>query len=99
VENLLDTCSEVAQGKMVFPFVDVRKMNQDPISSLSKKEKLILEALATGQTNREISKTIGVSANTVKFHLSNIYEKLSVKNRTQAIAYYFSTGQGQSGKA
>ncbi|WP_370228626.1 LuxR C-terminal-related transcriptional regulator [Cognatishimia sp.] len=89
VENLLDTCAEVARGKMVFPFVDVRKMNQDPISSLSKKERAILDALATGQTNREISKSIGVSPNTVKFHLSNIYEKLSVKNRTQAIAYYF----------
>lgn len=91
VENLLDTCAEVARGKMVFPFVDVRKMNQDPISNLSKKERAILDALATGKTNSEIAKSIGVSPNTVKFHLSNIYEKLSVKNRTQAIAYYFAS--------
>lgn len=90
VENLLDTCAEVAAGKMIFPFVDVREMNKDPIQSLTKKERKILEALATGQSNREISKHIGVSPNTVKFHLSNIYEKLSVKNRTQAIAFYFS---------
>ena len=76
---------------MVFPFVDVRKMNQDPISSLSKKERVILDALATGKSNREISTSLGVSPNTVKFHLSNIYEKLAVKNRTQAIAYYFSS--------
>ena len=91
VESLLDTCAEVARGKMVFPFVDVRKMNQDPISSLSKKERVILDALATGKSNREISTSLGVSPNTVKFHLSNIYEKLAVKNRTQAIAYYFSS--------
>ena len=90
VENLLDTCAEVAAGKMIFPFVDVREMNKDPIQSLTKKERKILEALATGQSNREISKHIGVSPNTVKFHLSNIYEKLSVKNRTQAIAFYLS---------
>ena len=90
VENLLDTCAEVAAGKMIFPFVDVREMNKDPIQSLTKKERKILEALATGQSNREISKHTGVSPNTVKFHLSNIYEKLAVKNRTQAIAFYFS---------
>jgi len=91
VEGLLETCAEVAAGKMVFPFIDVRKMHQDPIHSLSRKERAILDSLAKGLSNRELSKELLISTNTVKFHLSNIYEKLSVKNRTQAIAYYYSS--------
>ncbi|WP_226689597.1 MULTISPECIES: response regulator transcription factor [Ruegeria] len=92
VDVLLETCSDVARGKMVFPFIDVRKMQQDPIHSLSRKERVILEALAKGLSNRELSKDLQISTNTVKFHLSNIYEKLGVKNRAQAIAFYYSSG-------
>ncbi|WP_298905878.1 response regulator transcription factor [uncultured Aliiroseovarius sp.] len=91
VAGLLDTCAEVAAGKMVFPFIDVREMQQDPIHSLSRKERAMLEALAKGLSNRDLPKDLGISTNTVKFHLSNIYEKLSVKNRAQAIAYYYSS--------
>ncbi|MEM7089261.1 MAG: response regulator transcription factor [Pseudomonadota bacterium] len=91
VEGLLETCAEVAAGKMVFPFIDVRKMQQDPIQTLSRKERAILEALAQGLSNRELSKELQISTNTVKFHLSNIYDKLEVKNRTQAIAQYYSS--------
>lgn len=94
VDVLLETCAEVAAGKMVFPFIDVRKMKQDPIQSLSRKERAILEALAQGMSNRELSKELQISTNTVKFHLSNIYEKLNVKNRTQAIAFFYSSHRG-----
>jgi two-component system nitrate/nitrite response regulator NarP len=91
VESLLDTCAAVAAGKMVFPYVDVRELQRDPIQSLSRKERLILEALSKGLTNRELSSELGISTNTVKFHLSNLYDKLSVKNRAQAIAFYYSS--------
>ncbi len=91
VESLLDTCIDVAGGKMVFPFVDVRELQRDPIQSLSRKERAILEALSKGLTNRELSSELGISTNTVKFHLSNLYDKLSVKNRAQAIAFYYSS--------
>ncbi|MEO1705570.1 MAG: LuxR C-terminal-related transcriptional regulator, partial [Pseudomonadota bacterium] len=50
-----------------------------------------LKALSKGLTNRELSKELGISTNTVKFHLSNLYDKLSVKNRAQAIAFYYSS--------
>ena len=90
VKTLLDTCADVAAGKMVFPFIDVRELQSDPIHSLSRKERVILEALSKGLSNRELSKELGISTNTVKFHLSNLYDKLSVKNRAQAIAFYYS---------
>ncbi|MGV6804480.1 MAG: LuxR C-terminal-related transcriptional regulator [Ruegeria sp.] len=91
VEGLLATCTEVAAGKMVFPFIDVRDLQADPIQTLSRKERVMLEALSKGLTNRELSNELGISTNTVKFHLSNLYDKLSVKNRTQAIAFYYSS--------
>lgn len=89
VERLLDTCAAVAKGQMVFPFLDVRSLKQDPIESLSPRERTLLEALSKGLTNRELSRELDISANTVKFHLSNLFEKLSVKNRAQAIAFFY----------
>ncbi len=90
-QDLLQVCMEVARGKMVFPFVDVRKLQDNPINSLSKRERAILEALSKGLTNRELSAELEISVNTVKFHLSNLYDKLSVKNRAQAIAAFFNS--------
>lgn len=90
VDRLLETCVAVSKGQMVFPFLDIRSLKQDPIESLSPRERTLLEALSKGLTNRELSKELGISANTVKFHLSNLFEKLNVKNRAQAIAFYYS---------
>ena len=96
VETLLDTCAEVAKGKMVFPFVDIRELQQDPIETLSKKERAILEALSKGLTNRQLAQELEISTNTVKFHLSNLYDKLGVKNRAQAIAFFYSSRSGSN---
>jgi len=94
VETLLNTCADVAAGRMVFPFVDVRELKTDPIHTLSKKERALLEALATGMTNRQLAKEFEISANTVKFHLSNVYDKLAVTNRAQAIAFFYAARVG-----
>jgi len=90
VDGLLDTCVDVAAGKMVFPYVDVRELQSDPINTLSRKERATLDALAKGLSNRELAAELGISVNTVKFHLSNLYDKLAVRNRAQAIAFYYS---------
>ncbi|MCH7834203.1 MAG: response regulator transcription factor [Proteobacteria bacterium] len=87
-EYLLDTVAAVAQGRMVFPFLDVRKIHQTPLTSLTKRELEVLSALAAGQTNKQIAAAHGVSPNTVKFHIKNLFEKLDVTNRGQAIALY-----------
>lgn len=89
VERLPETCLAVAKGQMVFPFLDIRSLKQDPIEQLSPREKTLLEALSKGLTNRELAKELGISENTVKFHLSNLFEKLDLKNRAQAIAFFY----------
>jgi two-component system nitrate/nitrite response regulator NarP len=91
VEALLDTCLAVAAGQMVFPFLDVRELQADPIAQLTRRERALLEALAKGLSNKDLARDFDISANTVKFHLSNLFEKLGVKNRAQAIAFYYSS--------
>jgi DNA-binding CsgD family transcriptional regulator len=53
---------------------------------LSDREMEVLKLLAEGLTNKEISEKLYVSVNTVKTHLNNIYSKLGVNRRTQAIS-------------
>jgi len=52
---------------------------------LSKRELEILGLLAQGHSNQEIATKLFVSLSTVKTHLQNIFEKLEVKRRTQAV--------------
>ena len=52
---------------------------------LTYRETEVLEAVADGLSNREIADVLGMSGNTVKFHLSSIYEKLDADNRTDAV--------------
>ena len=94
-EQLLDTVCEVARGRMVFPFLDVRALRQDPMHSLTEREHTLLAALAQGRTNKELARDLEITVNTVKFHLRNLFEKLSVNNRAQAIALYYSTQSGR----
>lgn len=57
----------------------------EPLEPLTERERQILVLLASGAANRQIAERIFVSENTVKFHLKNIYSKLGVNNRAQAI--------------
>ncbi|HEX8621129.1 MAG TPA: LuxR C-terminal-related transcriptional regulator [Allosphingosinicella sp.] len=61
--------------------------NQAAIRSLgvTARECEILEMLASGQSNKELARTLGISPNTVKTHVARLYEKLEVQKRVQAI--------------
>jgi DNA-binding NarL/FixJ family response regulator len=52
--------------------------------ALTKREREILALVAEGHSNRELARMLWVTEQTVKFHLSNIYRKLDVANRTEA---------------
>jgi DNA-binding NarL/FixJ family response regulator len=85
---LLDTLSSVANGRLCFPFVDIEKLTVDPFESLTRREKELLAALAEGWTNMQIATRTGISRNTVKYHLKNLYDKLGVNNRAMAVALF-----------
>lgn len=94
-EKLLDIVNDVGRGKMVFPFLDVRELRQDPVHTLTAKERILLTALAKGSTNKQLAEEFDISVNTVKFHLRNLFEKLDLNNRAQAIAFYYSSVHAQ----
>ena len=55
-------------------------------ASISPREQEILYSLSIGLSNREIAMQYSISDSTVKTHLENIFRKLEVNSRTQAIA-------------
>jgi len=65
-------------------------------SGLSDRETEILAGVARGLSNRAIANELWLSDQTVKFHLSNIYRKLDVGNRTEAARYAFDHGLAQA---
>ncbi len=60
--------------------------NKDPIPELTPREKETLKWAYEGKTAWEIGVILSISERTVKFHLKNIYKKLNVVNRSQAVA-------------
>lgn len=54
-------------------------------TGITGQELRVLEALATGRSNKEIARKMGLSPNTVKTHLAGLYAKLEVRRRTEAI--------------
>ncbi len=87
-EYLLDVIVNVARGQMIFPFTGQRRNNAAPPGlheQLTPRENELLGQLSNGSTNNEIAQNMGVSLNTIKFHLRNLYSKLGVRNRTEAI--------------
>jgi len=64
---------------------DVRPAPEE--SGLTPRELGILALVSEGASNRAIAARLGVTEQTVKFHLSNVYRKLGVTNRTQASRY------------
>lgn len=63
------------------------------LAKLTSREKEILQLIATGLSNREISQQIHLSEGTVRNHISNILSRLNLRNRTQAAIFANSSGQ------
>lgn len=58
----------------------------DPLPELTRREREILALVAAGMTNATIADRLHVSSNTVASHLKNLYSKLGVRTRSQAVA-------------
>ena len=77
----------------MFPFVDVRELSRDPAAALTLREAHRCSPLwRAASTTSRWPRELGISVNTVKFHLRNLYEKLKLSSRAQAIAFYYSSG-------
>jgi len=59
------------------------------LPALTDRENQVLKLIACGFTNREISGNLSISESTVENHIHNIYTKLGISNRAQAVGYAF----------
>jgi two-component system nitrate/nitrite response regulator NarP len=92
---LLEAVVSVARGRLSLPYVDIDLLNHDPLAGLTARERELLAALANGWTNLQIAARTGISRNTVKYHLKNLYDKLGVSNRAMAVALHVSVNRNE----
>ena len=72
--------------------VMLQSVDESELGRLTAKEQAVLKALARGLSNRQIARELWLAEQTVKFHLTNIYKKLKVANRTEAARFAYRHG-------
>ncbi|HEX2029005.1 MAG TPA: response regulator transcription factor [Nitriliruptorales bacterium] len=91
----LDDLVDVLNGERTVAEAAARRPRPDtpsgradpsPIGQLTARERQVLEALIGGATNTRIAESLGISRHTVRTHLQNIFAKLGVHNRLEAVA-------------
>ena len=65
----------------------LKKEDVDEKEHLTPREKEVLQLVATGQSNKEIARTLDIGESTVKFHIQSILRKLNLSSRVQAAVY------------
>ena len=77
--------------KMLTTFEGIRS-NAEITPHLTERELQVIKALAQGKSNKEIARALDISEKTVRNHASNIYKKLHIFDRTQAVIYAIRAG-------
>ena len=95
-DELVSTIRRVFSGESVFNPAIARKLLGEfrrltggdvELRRLSRRELEVLEHVVRGENNKEIAEKLFISEKTVKNHLTNIFRKINVKDRTQAVLY------------
>lgn len=84
VRQTFDHSLYFAGSRVIRARAETSTAEPSPTSDLTKREVEILKLVAEGHSNAELARMLWVTEQTVKFHLSNIYRKLDVSNRTEA---------------
>ena len=92
--DLPSALRQAVEGSVYHPVgpVEASGATMGKAAGLSKREREILSRLARGLSNRAIARELWVTEQTVKFHLTSIYRKLDVANRTEAARYGYQHG-------
>lgn len=86
-EEISAAVHALAQGLIVGTSSLLFESESEPLSDgpLTERELEVLDLLSKGLANKQIAVELGISEHTVKFHVSSIYQKLNVTNRTEAV--------------
>ncbi len=94
-------CQFVNKQQCISPYLVNITLDQNPITEtapttdfgLTTREHEVLEQLTQGSSNKEISDVLYISVETVKSHIKNIYKKLEVKSRIEAVKKFSDASQ------
>jgi DNA-binding NarL/FixJ family response regulator len=92
--DLVTAIRQAADGEVPEPVGRATKRVNAAAEStgLTERELAVLRALGEGRSNKEIAKSLWLAEQTVKFHLTNIYRKLDVSSRTEAVHWAYAHG-------
>jgi DNA-binding NarL/FixJ family response regulator len=85
LDRLLEAIRAVHQGAQYMPSEIAMRVGERMLAQLTPREIEILHFLARGLSNKEIGAQLGVVEGTVKIHITSIFSKLGVSDRTQAL--------------
>jgi DNA-binding NarL/FixJ family response regulator len=85
LDRLLEAIRTVHQGEQYIPPQIALRLGERLIAHLSPREMDVLQMLAKGLSNKEIAAQLGLVVGTVKIHVANLFAKLGVSDRTQAL--------------
>jgi DNA-binding NarL/FixJ family response regulator len=85
LDRLLEAIRAVHKGEQYIPTEIAQRMGQRLLAHLSPREIEVIGLLAVGLSNKEIGNKLGVVEGTVKIHISSIFQKLGVADRTHAL--------------
>lgn len=92
LEKLLEAIRKVYQGNQYIPPEVAVRMGSRLLAQLSPRELEVLQLVAEGLSNKEIGARLGIAENTIKIHVANIFTKLGVSDRTQALVVALKRG-------
>ena len=91
MRSLIQNITQVLNGETAFPYIEPSQQEilsedlWDKIASLTPQQHRVLSMLSDGLLNKQIAYELDVSEATIKAHMTAIFRKLEVKNRTQAV--------------
>jgi two-component system response regulator DegU len=99
-ETLVKSVREVSRGKSLFEEDHRGKktadrktyLKRDGLEELTRRELDVLQLIAKGMCNKDIAESLFISEKTVKNHLTNIFRKINVDDRTQAALFAIKKG-------
>lgn len=95
--DLVEAIERVAAGQTALdPAAAQVLMNQvrssDPLETLTPREREVFDLMVRNQTNSQIAETLNIGETTVRTHIMNIFDKLTLRDRTQVMIYALKRG-------
>ena len=85
-EELVQAIESATKGRRYLPRALAQLLDErHPADALTSRELEVVELLAQGMSNQDIGATLGIAEKTVRIHMTHIFEKLGVTDRTQAV--------------